>query len=82
MSTAKMVWCGEWVGVRNMMNKHFKANRPCSKCGRLSCVTVWYSIKSHEVRCFKCFDAMAEHLTMQMAEYQERRSLRKRAPTP
>jgi len=69
-----MVWYGEWVRVRNMMNNHFKANGPCSKCGRLSCTAVWYSIKSREVRCFKCFDAMAEHSAMQMTAYQERRT--------
>lgn len=58
---SKIVHCGECVRVRNMMNKHFRANAPCAKCGRASCAPVWYSIKSHEVRCLKCFDAEAEH---------------------
>jgi hypothetical protein len=54
---AKAVFLGEWVKVRNMMNKHFpRANGPCSLCRRLTCGVVWYSIKTHEVRCTKCFE--------------------------
>jgi len=61
MTASKIVYCGEWVRVRALMNKRFPADRPCSRCRRLACATVWYSIRSGEVRCFKCFDAEAEH---------------------
>ena len=57
----KILYSGQWVKVRNMMNKRFKADGPCSICRRLSCATVWYSIRTHEVRCLKCFDAEKEH---------------------
>jgi len=52
---SKVLYNGEWVRVRNIMNKHFAANRPCSQCRVLSCSVVWYSIKTKEVRCLKCF---------------------------
>jgi hypothetical protein len=59
--TMKTVYCDEWIQVRALMNKHFSADRPCSICRRLTCATVWYNIRSDEVRCFRCFDAAAEH---------------------
>jgi hypothetical protein len=52
---SKLLYNGEWVRVRNMMNKHFAANGPCSQCRALSCSVVWYSMKTKEVRCLKCF---------------------------
>lgn len=45
----------EWVNVRNFMNKSFRAQGPCSICKAMKCNMVWYSIKSKEVRCMKCF---------------------------
>jgi len=57
----KMVYLGEWVKARNMMNKHFRAKGPCAICTKMKCDAVWYSIKSGEVRCTDCFDAEAEH---------------------
>lgn len=57
----KILYCGQWVKVRNMMNKRFRANSPCSVCGRWACAPVWYSITTKEVRCLKCFDAEKEH---------------------
>jgi len=50
----KTIEGGEWVKVQNLLNIHFNACRPCSVCGKLSCELVWYSIKTHEVRCLKC----------------------------
>ena len=57
----KMLYLDEWVKVRNMMNKRFRAGSPCSVCRKMFCGMVWYSIKSHQVRCLGCFDAEAEH---------------------
>ena len=45
----------EWVNVRNNRNKRFRARGPCSICNALTCAMVWYSIKTKEVRCMKCF---------------------------
>lgn len=55
MTRWKTVWNGEWVRVRNMMNTRFDASNPCSQCRVFSCSMVWYSIKTKEVRCCKCF---------------------------
>ena len=52
---AKIAYEGEWVRVANMRNKHFAAGYPCELCKKLTAGTVWYSIKSHAVRCMKCF---------------------------
>ena len=47
----KPVYCGEWIRVRNMMNRHFpRANGPCELCLRASRSTVWYSLKTHQRR--------------------------------
>jgi len=51
----KIVYDGEWVKVRNMMNKWFSASRPCSVCREFKVKSVWYSVKTKEVRCLKCF---------------------------
>lgn len=51
----KRVYDGEWVRVRNLMNKHFAAMKPCEVCRSLRCETVWYSLKTKRVRCLKCF---------------------------
>ena len=61
MSRAKVVWAGEWVSVLNCMNTKFKAAAPCSQCAGFRAEPVWYSIKTREVRCKRCFDAEAEH---------------------
>ena len=54
--TSKIVYDGEWVSVANYLNKRFpKASKPCSRCRRATCAPVWYSIKSNDVRCKKCF---------------------------
>ena len=53
---SKIVWGGEWVRIRNLMNKNFVALDPrCSICRLLSCAVVWYSIRTREIRCTKCF---------------------------
>lgn len=57
MSQRKMVYLGEWVRVRNMGNKYFRAGAPCSVCKTFRCEVVWYSIRTREVRCTRCFDA-------------------------
>jgi hypothetical protein len=59
--SSKIIYLGQWVRVANLRNKYFPANRPCSICRRLTCGSVWYSIKTHEVRCLRCFDAETEH---------------------
>ncbi|CAN5159098.1 hypothetical protein BH24PSE2_BH24PSE2_17550 [soil metagenome] len=52
----KTAFDGEWVSVRNFMNKRFPgAAKPCSVCRRMSCSVVWYSILTREVRCKRCF---------------------------
>ncbi len=61
MVRGKMLYSGQWVKVRNMMNKKFAAGAPCSICRKMSCGMVWWSIKSKEVRCLGCFDAEKEH---------------------
>lgn len=55
MSRVKLAYDGEWVRVRNLMNKHFHAARPCAICRHLSCSVVWYSLRTKEVRCTRCF---------------------------
>jgi Zn ribbon nucleic-acid-binding protein len=67
---SKIIYAGEWVRVRNFMNKRFHAAAPCSMCRRLSCSVVWYSVKTGEVRCLGCFDAEAGDLKMR---YRRRR---------
>lgn len=51
----KLVYGGEWVRVANLRNKHFPAKSPCSICNYFTCGTVWFSYKTNEVRCLKCF---------------------------
>lgn len=55
MATYKTVFDGEWVKVRNFMNKRFNASGLCEICTGLSCGMVWYSIKTKAIRCVKCF---------------------------
>jgi len=57
----RTVFLDEWVRVRNLMHGRIRADRPCSICRTAKCATVWYSIKTKEVRCLKCFDAEGEH---------------------
>lgn len=52
---SKLVYGQEWVKVRNMMNRRFRANAPCSLCRTLKCEMVWYSIRTKEARCRRCF---------------------------
>jgi hypothetical protein len=61
MARWKMVYDGEWVRVRNFMNAHFRAAQPCEICRNMKCDMVWYSIRTRQVRCGKCFDAELEH---------------------
>ena len=59
---SKLLYAHEWVRVRNFMNKNFpRAAKPCSMCRHAACKPVWYNIRTHDVRCFKCFDAEALH---------------------
>jgi hypothetical protein len=51
----KIVYGGEWVKVANHRNKYFNASAPCSYCRYCTTGPVWYNIKTHEVRCLKCF---------------------------
>ena len=44
------VFLGEWVRVRNLIHGRIRADRPCSICRTAKCATVWYSIKTKEVR--------------------------------
>jgi hypothetical protein len=61
MRRARALYLGEWVRARNCMDNQFCFCEPCSVCGTAKCVPVWFSIKTGEVRCLKCFDAEAEH---------------------
>jgi hypothetical protein len=73
------VFLDEWVRVRNFSNSHFHACSPCSRCGTAKCVPVWYSFKTREVRCLKCFDAVGEHDRREDARWAERRRTRQGA---
>ena len=55
MAKAKVIFGGEWVRVRNLMNGKFNVGKPCSICREFKCVPVWYNINTQEVRCMKCF---------------------------
>ena len=72
----RALYLGEWIRVR--ADNRLCAGRPCSGCrearGR---VPVWYSIKTKEVRCLKCFDAEAEHYRLEDAQAAERRRRRR-----
>jgi hypothetical protein len=59
------VFLDEWVRVPNLMHGRIRADRPCSICKTAKCAPVWYSIKTGEVRCLRCFDAEAEHWELQ-----------------
>jgi hypothetical protein len=63
MGKSYLCHLGEWVRVANMRNKQFpRARGPCVGCGYLTAGTVYYSIKTHEVRCLRCFaKTEAEH---------------------
>jgi hypothetical protein len=72
------VFLDEWVRVRNFSNSHFHACSPCSRCGTAKRVPVWYNFKTREVRCLKCFNAVAEHDRREdalVAEMRRRRRL-------
>ncbi len=56
-----IVYCGEWVRARPFFNKRFAASGHCQICNRMSCATGWHSIKTGAFRCYRCFDAEAEH---------------------
>jgi hypothetical protein len=71
MTRSKMVWAGEWVHVRPYLNKHFPADGLCRDCRRMSCAPGWFSIKSREFRCTKCFDAKQAHYAAQDAAWRK-----------
>ena len=52
----KIAYEGEWIRVRNMMNSKVPVNGPCSICRGLRVEVVWYSIKTGEIRCKRCFN--------------------------
>jgi hypothetical protein len=58
--TTHLLYGGEWIRIRNLMNRRFRGG-PCELCNSERIKMVWYSIKTGRVRCFKCFDAEAEH---------------------
>ncbi len=60
--SSKVVYCGEWIRIRNLMNARWaNAGGPCVLCKGMKINTVWYSIKSGEIRCTDCFDAEGKH---------------------
>jgi hypothetical protein len=61
MTRSRILYDGEWVRVRNLMNRQFSGG-PCEICGAMRCGMVWHSIKTKRVRCFRCFDAEAEQI--------------------
>lgn len=54
-SSRKVLYGGQWVKVRNLMNSYFQAARPCASCRTAKCELVWYNITTHEVQCTRCF---------------------------
>jgi hypothetical protein len=52
---ARLLHADQWVRVRNFMNPRFPAASPCSICLRAACEMVWYSIRTGEVKCMRCF---------------------------
>ena len=57
----KQVFDGEWVKVKNFMNRKFNAAGPCEHCRAMRCEMVWYSINSKKIRCLKCFTPSEWH---------------------
>jgi hypothetical protein len=53
MTRSRILYDGEWVCVRG---------GTCEICGVVRRETVWHSIKTKRVRCFRCFDAEAEQI--------------------
>lgn len=54
----KIIYDGEWVKVRPMMNTKWgkDARDPgCELCRSMTCAPAWYSIKRKVYRCTKCF---------------------------
>jgi hypothetical protein len=58
--TTYTLYLDQWIRLCNR-NTRFRTRGPCSRCGAVKRTLVWYSIKTHEVRCLKCFDAVGEH---------------------
>jgi hypothetical protein len=52
----KMLFQSEWVKVRPHFNRSIRVDGRCALCGRYSMHWGWYSIKSTEFRCVRCFD--------------------------
>jgi hypothetical protein len=57
---SRALYLEEWVRIRNGWSSQFPVYSPCSIC-KTPRRDVYYSIKTKEVRCRKCFDAEAEH---------------------
>lgn len=53
----KLVWDGEWIRIQCLVNQTFVPENPsCEWCGRATCSTVWFSIRTRRIRCLKCFE--------------------------
>ena len=51
----KTVFDGEWVSVRNNLNRAFPgASHSCEICGKWTSGPVWCSIKTRTIRCKTC----------------------------
>lgn len=54
---SKLLYAQEWVKAKPMIDSRFGkgADPRCEVCGKASCATAWYSIKTQRFRCFRCF---------------------------
>ena len=67
----KLIWAGEWVKIRNMMNSHYTPVDPrCELCNRLTCAVVWFSLQTRRIRCMKCVPW--DHMVRLQSEYTDR----------
>ena len=54
---SKLLHGHDWIRVRPGLNKRFEVPlQPCEHCRRLSLAPAWYSIKSKQIRCDRCFN--------------------------
>jgi hypothetical protein len=80
-ATYHTLYLGEWIRVcsRASQRRFPGCNSPCSIGNHKPGKYVWYSIKTHEARCLKCFDAEAEQDRQWDAQAAERRRARQGA---